>query len=185
MIVRVLKKKWGLMSLVVLVVLSLGMTKPRAVKRYSLPFDFHVGYGPYAQTEGPYRALQFSPKDGTFRCVTLAEGDKHYYQFYCDTTSSNPQVFVVYGNEEDPQSQYVKFDGYPLIEVASRWGDGADYEYSFSDIDEVGIRYYYVTGYYHLDTLADTILHLPPHEDTIVGFYQWKDLTPEKCYCDN
>ena len=183
MIVQFFKKRWGAALLVLVVVLSLGMTRPREVRRYSLPFDFYVGYGPYAQAEGPFRALRFSPKDGTVRCVTLAEGDGHYYRFYYDTTSSAPQVFVVYGDEEDPLSQYVKYDGYPLIEVASAWGDGPDYIYSFSDIDDVGIRYYHVTGYYHLDTVADTILNLPPHEDTLVSYCQWKDLTLERCNC--
>lgn len=168
------------------VALSIGMTRPREVKRYSLPFDFYVGYdGSYVQTEGPFRVLRFSAKDGTVRCDTLAEGDEHYYRFYYDTTSSDPQVFVVYGDEEDPLSQYVKFDGFPLIEVASTWGDGTDYIYSFSDIDDGGIRYYYVTGYYHLDIAADTILNLPPHEDTLVSYYQWKDLIPEKFDCSN
>ena len=181
MMVQLIKKKWGALALVVIVALSIGMTRPREVKRYSLPFDFYVGYdGRYAQTEGPFRVLRLSPKDGTVRCDTLAEGDEHYYRFYYDTTSSDPQVFVVYGDEEDPLSLYVKYDGYPLIEVASTWGDGPDYIYSFSDIDSEGIRYYYVTGYYYLDTVADTILNLSPHEDTLVGFYRWKDLTPEK-----
>ncbi len=160
----------------VTIALSFGLTRSGEVKRYSLPFDFYVGYGPYAQTEGPFQVLRLSPKDGTFRCVTLTEGDEHYYRFYYDTTSSDPQVFVVYGDEEDPLSLYVKYDGYPLIEVASTWGDGADYIYSFSDIDDEGIRYYYVTGYYHLDTVADTILNLPPHEDTIIRHYFWKSL---------
>ena len=184
--VQLIKKKWGALALVVIVALSIGMTRPREVKRYSLPFDFYVGYdGRYAQTEGPFRVLRLSPKDGTVRCDTLAEGDEHYYRFYYDATSSDPQVFVVYGDEEDPLSLYVKYDGYPLIEVASTWGDGPDYIYSFSDIDSEGIRYYYVTGYYYLDTVADTILNLSPHEDTLVGFYRWKDLTPEKFDCSN
>ena len=186
MMVQLIKKKWGALALVVIVALSIGMTRPREVKRYSLPFDFYVGYdGRYAQTEGPFCVLRLSPKDGTVRCDTLAEGDEHYYRFYYDATSSDPQVFVVYGDEEDPLSQYVKYDGYPLIEVASTWGDGPDYIYSFSDIDSEGIRYYYVTGYYYLDTVADTILNQPPHEDTLVGFYRWKDLAPEKFDCSN
>ena len=208
MVVQLIIKKWGALALVLVVALSIGMTRPREVKRYSLPFDFYVGYdGRYAQTEGPFRVLRFSAKDGTVRCDTLAEGDEHYYRFYYDTTSSDPQVFVVYGDEEDPLSQYVKFDGclfeedcfregitlsqyvkfdgFPLIEVASTWGDGTDYIYSFSDIDDGGIRYYYVTGYYHLDTATDTILNLPPHEDTLVSYYQWKDLIPEKFDCSN
>lgn len=186
MMVQLIKKKWGALALVVIVALSIGMTRPREVKRYSLPFDFYVGYdGRYAQTEGPFRVLRLSLKDGTVRCDTLAEGDEHYYRFYYDATSSDPQVFVVYGDEEDPLSLYVKYDGYPLIEVASTWGDGPDYIYSFSDIDSEGIRYYYVTGYYHLDTGADTILNQPPHEDTVVSFYRWKDLAPEKFDCSN
>ena len=186
MMVQLIKKKWGALALVVIVALSIGMTRPREVKRYSLPFDFYVGYdGRYAQTEGPFRVLRLSPKDGTVRCDTLAEGDEHYYRFYYDATSSDPQVFVVYGDEEAPLSLYVKYDGYPLIEVASTWGDGPDYIYSFSDIDSEGIRYYYVTGYYYLDTVADTILNLSPHEDTLVGFYRWKDLAPEKFDCSN
>lgn len=183
--IRFFQKKWGVVVLVVAVALSLGMIRPNEVKRYGLPFDFYVGYGPYAQTVGPFQVLRLSPKDGTVRCVTLAENDEHYYRFYYDTTSSNPQVFVVYGDEEDPLSLYVKYDGYPLIEVASTWGDGPDYIYSFSDIDSEGIRYYYVTGYYYLDTVADTILNLSPHEDTLVGFYRWKDLAPEKFDCSN
>ena len=185
MIIQFFKKGGGALALVVAVVLSIGMTRPREVKRYSLPFDFYVGYGPYAQTEGPFRVLQFSAADRTFRCVTLEEGDEHYYRFYYDTTYSVPRVLVVYGDEEDPLSQYVKYDGYPFIEVASSWGDGPDYIYSFSDIDEVGIRYYYVTGFYHMDTVADTILNLPPHEDTLVSYYHWKDLTPESSNCSD
>lgn len=175
----------GALALVLVVALSFGMVRPQEVKRYNLPFDFYVGYGPYAQTGGPFRVLRFSAEDRTVRFDTLAEGDEHYYRFYYDTTSYDPQVFVVYGNEEDPLSLYVKYDGYPLIEVASTWGDGTDYIYSFSDIDDGGIRYYYVTGYYHLDTAADTILNLPPHEDTLVSYYQWKDLIPEKFDCSN
>ena len=143
MVVQLIIKKWGALALVVIVALSIGMTRPREVKRYSLPFDFYVGYGPYAQTGGPFRVLRFSAEDRTVRFDTLAEGDEHYYRFYYDTTSYDPQVFVVYGNEEDPLSLYVKYDGYPLIEVASTWGDGTDYIYSFSDIDDGGIRYYY------------------------------------------
>ena len=186
MVVQLIIKKWGALALVVIVALSIGMTRPREVKRYSLPFDFYVGYdGRYAQTEGPFRVLRFSAEDRTVRFDTLAEGDEHFYRFYYDTTLSDPQVFVVYGDEEDPLSQYVKFDGFPLIEVASTWGDGTDYIYSFSDIDDGGIRYYYVTGYYYLDTVADTILNLPPHEDTLVSYYQWKDLIPEKFDCSN
>ena len=186
MMVWFFRKKWRALSLVLVVALSLGMIRPREVKRYSLPFDFYVGYdGRYAQTEGPFSVLQFSAKDGTVSCSTLVEGDEHYYRFYYDTTSYDPQVFVVYGDEEDPLSQYVKFDGFPLIEVASTWGDGTDYIYSFSDIDDGGIRYYYVMGYYHLDTVEDTILNLPPHEDTLVSFYQWKDLTLERFGCGN
>ena len=186
MMVRFFRKKWRALSLVLVVALSLGMIRPREVKRYSLPFDFYVGYdGRYAQTEGPFSVLQFSAKDGTVSCSTLVEGDEHYYRFYYDTTSYDPQIFVVYGDEEDPLSKYVKYDGFPLIEVASTWGDGADYIYSFSDIDDRGIRYYYVTGYYHLDTVEDTILNLPPHEDTLVSFYQWKDLTLERFGCGN
>ena len=185
MIIRFSQKKRGVVSLVVAVALSLGMIRPSEVKRYSLPFDFYVGYGPYAQTVGPFQVLRLSPKDGTVHCATLAEGDEHYYRFYYDTTSSDPQVFVVYGDEEDPLTQYVKYDGYPLIEVASTWGDGADYIYSFSDIDDGGIRYYHVKGYYYLDTAVDTILRLPPHEDTLVIFYQWKDLTSEIVNCGN
>ena len=183
--IRFFQKKWGVVVLVVAVALSLGMIRPNEVKRYGLPFDFYVGYGPYAQTVGPFQVLRLSPKDGTVRCDTLAEGDEHYYRFYYDATSSDPQVFVVYGDEEDPLSLYVKYDEYPLIEVASTWGDGPDYIYSFSDIDSEGIRYYYVTGYYYLDTVADTILNLSPHEDTLVSYYQWKDLTPEKFDCSN
>lgn len=183
--IRFIKKKWGALALFVVVALSLGMIGPGEVERYSLPFDFYVGYGPYAQTKGSFRVLRFSAKASTVRCVTLAEGDEHYYRFYYDTTSSDPQVFVVYGGEEDPLSLYVKYDGFPLIEVASTWGDGADYIYSFSDIDDGGIRYYYVTGYYYLDTVVDTILSLPPHEDTLVSYCQWKDLIPEKFDCDN
>lgn len=184
--VRFFRKKWRALSLVLVVALSLGMIRPREVKRYSLPFDFYVGYdGRYAQTEGPFSVLQFSAKDGTVSCSTLVEGDEHYYRFYYDTTSYDPQIFVVYGDEEDPLSKYVKYDGFPLIEVASTWGDGADYIYSFSDIDDRGIRYYYVMGYYHLDTVEDTILNLPPHEDTLVSFYQWKDLTLERFGCGN
>ena len=186
MMVWFFRKKWRALSLVLVVALSLGMIRPREVKRYSLPFDFYVGYdGRYAQTEGPFSVLQFSAKDGTVSCSTLVEGDEHYYRFYYDTTSYDPQIFVVYGDEEDPLSKYVKYDGFPLIEVASTWGDGADYIYSFSDIDDRGIRYYYVTGYYHLDTVEDTILNLPPHEDTLVSFYQWKDLTLERFGCGN
>ena len=186
MMVWFFRKKWRALSLVLVVALSLGMIRPREVKRYSLPFDYYVGYdGRYAQTEGPFSVLQFSAKDGTVSCSTLVEGDEHYYRFYYDTTSYDPQVFVVYGDEEDPLSKYVKYDGFPLIEVASTWGDGADYIYSFSDIDDRGIRYYYVTGYYHLDTVEDTILKLPPHEDTLVSFYQWKDLTLGRYGCDN
>ena len=186
MMVWFFRKKWRALSLVLVVALSLGMIRPREVKRYSLPFDFYVGYdGRYAQTEGPFSVLQFSAKDGTVSCSTLVEGDEHYYRFYYDTTSYDPQVFVVYGDEEDPLSKYVKYDGFPLIEVASTWGDGADYIYSFSDIDDRGIRYYYVMGYYHLDTVEDTILNLPPHEDTLVSFYQWKDLTLERFGCGN
>ena len=186
MMVWFFRKKWRALSLVLVVALSLGMIRPREVKRYSLPFDFYVGYdGRYAQAEGPFSVLQFSAKDGTVSCSTLVEGDEHYYRFYYDTTSYDPQVFVVYGDEEDPLSKYVKYDGFPLIEVASTWGDGADYIYSFSDIDDRGIRYYYVTGYYHLDTVEDTILNLPPHEDTLVSFYQWKDLTLGRYGCGN
>ena len=186
MMVWFFRKKWRALSIVLVVALSLGMIRPREVKRYSLPFDFYVGYdGRYAQTEGPFSVLQFSAKDGTVSCSTLVEGDEHYYRFYYDTTSYDPQVFVVYGDEEDPLSKYVKYDGFPLIEVASTWGDGADYIYSFSDIDDRGIRYYYVMGYYHLDTVEDTILNLPPHEDTLVSFYQWKDLTLERFGCGN
>ena len=185
MIISFFKNKLGALALVLVVALSFGMVRPQEVKRYNLPFDFYVGYGPYAQTGGPFRVLRFSAEDRTVRFDTLAEGDEHYYRFYYDTTSYDPQVFVVYGNEEDPLSLYVKYDGYPLIEVASTWGDGTDYIYSFSDIDDGGIRYYYVTGYYHLDTAADTILNLPPHEDTLVSYYQWKDLTPEKFDCSN
>lgn len=186
MMVWFFRKKWRALSLVLVVALSLGMIRPREVKRYSLPFDFYVGYdGRYAQAEGPFSVLQFSAKDGTVSCSTLVEGDEHYYRFYYDTTSYDPQIFVVYGDEEDPLSKYVKYDGFPLIEVASTWGDGADYIYSFSDIDDRGIRYYYVTGYYHLDTVEDTILNLPPHEDTLVSFYQWKDLTLERFGCGN
>ena len=186
MMVWFFRKKWRALSLVLVVALSLGMIRPREVKRYSLPFDFYVGYdGRYAQTEGPFSVLQFSAKDGTVSCSTLVEGDEHYYRFYYDTTSYDPQIFVVYGDEEDPLSKYVKYDGFPLIEVASTWGDGADYIYSFSDIDDRGIRYYYVTGYYHLDTVEDTILNLPPHEDTLVSFYQWKDLTLGRYGCGN
>ena len=176
MIVRLFKKRWGAVVLVVAVVLSLGMNGKREVKRYSLSEDFYWRYGPYVQTEGPFRALRFSAKDSAVRSVTLTGDDEHYYQFYYDTTSSNPRVFVVYGDEDDPLSKYVQFEGCPLIEVASRWGDGADYEYSFSDIDDEGIRYYFVTGYYYLDTIMDTILKLPPHEDTIVRHYYWKYL---------
>lgn len=185
MIISFFKNKLGALALVLVVALSFGMVRPQEVKRYNLPFDFYVGYGPYAQTGGPFRVLRFSAEDRTVRFDTLAEGDEHYYRFYYDTTSYDPQVFVVYGNEEDPLSLYVKYDGYPLIEVASTWGDGTDYIYSFSDIDDGGIRYYYVTGYYHLDTAADTILNLPPHEDTLVSYYQWKDLIPEKFDCSN
>ena len=185
MIISFFKNKLGALALVLVVALSFGMVRPQEVKRYNLPFDFYVGYGPYAQTGGPFRVLRFSAEDRTVRFDTLAEGDEHYYRFYYDTTSYDPQVFVVYGNEEDPLSLYVKYDGYPLIEVASTWGDGADYIYSFSDIDDGGIRYYYVTGYYYLDTVADTILNLPPHEDMLVSYYQWKDLTPEKFDCGN
>lgn len=186
MMVRFFRKKWRALSLVLVVALSLGMIRPREVKRYSLPFDFYVGYdGRYAQTEGPFSVLQFSAKDGTVSCSTLVEGDEHYYRFYYDTTSYDPQIFMVYGDEEDPLSKYVKYDGFPLIEVASTWGDGADYIYSFSDIDDRGIRYYYVMGYYHLDTVEDTILNLPPHEDTLVSFYQWKDLTLGRYGCGN
>ena len=186
MIISFFKNKLGALALVLVVALSFGMVRPQEVKRYNLPFDFYVGYdGRYAQTEGPFSVLQFSAKDGTVSCSTLVEGDEHYYRFYYDTTSYDPQVFVVYGNEEDPLSLYVKYDGYPLIEVASTWGDGADYIYSFSDIDDGGIRYYYVTGYYHLDTVEDTILNLPPHEDTLVSFYQWKDLTLGRYGCGN
>ena len=162
--------------LMVAVALSLGMKGTGDVKRYRLSEDFYWENGPYVQTEGPYHALRFLAKDSTVRSVILTGDDEHYYQFYYDTTSSNPRVFVVYGDEEDPLSKYVQFEGYPLIEVASRWGDGADYEYSFSDIDDEGIRYYFVTGYYYLDTIMDTILNLPPHEDTIVRHYFWKDL---------
>ena len=185
MIISFFKNKLGALALVLVVALSFGMVRPQEVKRYNLPFDFYVGYGPYAQTGGPFRVLRFSAEDRTVRFDTLAEGDEHYYRFYYDTTSYDPQVFVVYGNEEDPLSLYVKYDGYPLIEVASTWGDGADYIYSFSDIDDGGIRYYYVTGYYYLDTVADTILNLPPHEDMLVSYYQWKDLTSEKFDCSN
>ena len=185
MIISFFKNKLGALALVLVVALSFGMVRPQEVKRYNLPFDFYVGYGPYAQTGGPFRVLRFSAEDRTVRFDTLAEGDEHYYRFYYDTTSYDPQVFVVYGNEEDPLSLYVKYDGYPLIEVASTWGDGADYIYSFSDIDDGGIRYYYVTGYYHLDTVEDTILNLPPHEDTLVSFYQWKDLTLGRYGCGN
>ena len=185
MIISFFKNKLGALALVLVVALTFGMVRPQEVKRYNLPFDFYVGYGPYAQTGGPFRVLRFSAEDRTVRFDTLAEGDEHYYRFYYDTTSYDPQVFVVYGNEEDPLSLYVKYDGYPLIEVASTWGDGADYIYSFSDIDDGGIRYYYVTGYYYLDTVADTILNLPPHEDMLVSYYQWKDLTPEKFDCSN
>ena len=176
MIIRHFEKRLGAMVLVVAVALLLGMNGPGDVKRYRLSEDFYWEYGPYVQTEGPFRALRFSAKDSTVRSVILTGDDEHYYQFYYDTTSSNPRVFVVYGDEEDPLSKYVQFEGYPLIEVASRWGDGADYEYSFSDIDDEGIRYYFVTGYYHLDTIMDTILNLPPHEDTVVRHYFWKDL---------
>ena len=176
MIIRHFEKRLGAMVLVVAVALLLGMSGTGEVKRYRLSEDFYWGYGSYVQTEGPFRALQFSAKDSTVRSVILTGDDEHYYQFYYDTTSSNPRVFVVYGDEEDPLSKYVQFEGYPLIEVASRWGDGADYEYSFSDIDDEGIRYYFVTGYYHLDTIMDTILNLPPHEDTVVRHYFWKDL---------
>ena len=84
--------------LVVAVALSLGMKGTGDVKRYRLSEDFYWRYGPYVQTEGPYHALRFSAKDGTVRSATLAEGDEHYYRFYYDTTSSDPQVFVVYGD---------------------------------------------------------------------------------------
>jgi hypothetical protein len=178
------KKWWGMVAVVVLVALSLGMTITKGAKRYSLPFDFYWGNGPYVQTEGPFCALRFSAKDSTFRYVVLTDDDEHYYRFYYDTTTSNPRVFVVYGDEEDPLSQYIKIGGYSYIEVASSWGDGPDYIYSFSDVDDEGIRYYYVTGYYYLDTVADTILNLPPHEDTVISYYRWKDLSLEKCGCD-
>ena len=176
MIVRLFKKRLGAMVLVVAVALLLGMSGTGEVKRYRRAEDFYWGYGSYVQTEGPFRAFQFSAKDSTVHSVTLTGENEHYYQFYYDTTSSNPRVFVVYGDEEDPLSKYIQFEGYPLIEVASRWGDGADYEYGFSDIDDEGIRYYFVTGYYYLDTIMDTILNIPPHEDTIVRHYFWKDL---------
>ena len=176
MIIRLFKKGLGAMVLVVAVALSLGMNVTGEVKRYRLSEDFYWGDGPYVQTEGPFRALRFSAKDSSVRFVTLTGDDEHYYQFYYDSTSSNPRIFVVYGDEEDPLSKYIQFEGYPLIEVASRWGNGADYEYSFSDIDEEGIRYYFVTGYYYLDTVMDTILNLPPHEDTVIRHYFWKDL---------
>ncbi len=127
-------------------------------------------------------AIELTSKDTTIGCVSL--GGENEPELYYDTTSLNPKVFISIGMEEDPIKKYVQYDNYPLIEVASFWGDGADYEYCFSEIDNEIISYYNVVAYYYLDTITDIILNVPPHEDSVMNSFYLKDLFHKKCSCN-
>ena len=137
----------------------------------------------YKRVSNRVIAIVLTSKDSTIGCVSL--GGENEPELYYDTTSLNPKVFISVGMEEDPIKKYVQYDNFPLIAVASFWGDGADYEYCFSEIDNEIISYYHVVAYYYLDTITDTILNVPPHEDTIITKFYLTDLFYHKCQINN
>lgn len=144
--------------------------------------DLYSNHSSYKRVSNRMIAIELTSKDTTIGCVSL--GGENEPKLYYDTTSLNPKVFISIGMEEDPIKKYVQYDNYPLIEVASFWGDGADYEYCFSEIDNEIISYYNVVAYYYLDTITDIILNVPPHEDTVMNSFYLKDLFHKKCSCN-
>ena len=144
--------------------------------------NLYSNHSSYKRVSNRVIAIVLTSKDSTIGCVSL--GGENEPELYYDTTSLNPKVFISVGMEEDPIKKYVQYDNFPLIEVASFWGDGADYEYCFSEIDNEIISYYHVVAYYYLDTITDIILNVPPHEDSVMNSFYLKDLFHKKCSCN-
>lgn len=145
--------------------------------------DLYSSHSSYIRVSNTTKAIELASNGTAIGCVSL--GGENETELYYDTSSLNPKVFISVGMEEDPIKKYVQYNNYPLIEVASFWGDGADYEYCFSEIDNLKISYYYVTAYYYLDTIMDTILNVPPHEDTVITTFYLTDLFYHKCQINN